>query len=140
MLYRHISHKISTKFCGILRALVSFTDLPELHGFTTARNIPSPELRHLHYKNWRLKICIWRLYFSSCLPKGDLMIFLNSSPACLVTLACVAGKISSLFAVVFKCRQEDWEHSASQIEILLALIVHFPTAIACLQDFDGTAL
>ena len=66
--------------------------------------------------------------------------FLILSPACLVTLACVAGKISSLFAVVFKCRQEDWEHSASQIEILLALIVHFPTAIACLQDFDGTVL
>ena len=117
MLYRHISHKISTKFCGILRALVSFTDLPELHGFTTARNIPSPELRHLHYKNWRLKICIWRLYFSSCLPKGDLMIFLNSSPACLVTLACVAGKISSLFAVVFRCQGRKKIGSIQQVKL-----------------------
>ena len=33
--------------------------------------------------------------------------------------------------------QEDWEHSASQIEIPLALIVHFLPALACLQDFDG---
>ena len=62
----------------------------------TARNITSPELRHLHYKNWRLKICNWQLYFSSCLPQGNLRILLISSPACLVTLACVAGKISSL--------------------------------------------
>ena len=38
------------------------------------------ELRHLHYTNWRLKICIWRLYFSSWSPKGDLRIFLISSP------------------------------------------------------------
>ena len=51
-------YKISTKFCSILHAFVNFTDLPEFHGFTTARNITSPELRHLHYKNWRLKICI----------------------------------------------------------------------------------
>ena len=36
--------------------------------------------------------------------------------------------------------QEDWEHSASQIEIPLALIVHFLPALACLQDFDGTPL
>ena len=34
--------------------------------------------------------------------------------------------------------QEDWEHFASQIEIPLALTVHFPPALACLQDFDGT--
>ena len=47
------------------------------------RNIRSPdyELRHLHlYTNWRLKICIWRLYFSNWSPKGDLRIFLISSP------------------------------------------------------------
>ena len=104
MLYRHVSHKISTKFWGILRAFVNFADLPEFHGFATAQNITSPELRHLHYKIWRLKIYIWQLYFSSCSPNGDLRIFLISSPACLVTLACVAGKISSLFAVVFRCR------------------------------------
>ena len=36
--------------------------------------------------------------------------------------------------------QEDWEHSASQIEIPLALMVHFLPARACLQDFDGTLL
>ena len=39
------------------------------------------ELLHLHVINWRLKICIWRLYFSGWLPKGDLKIFLISSPA-----------------------------------------------------------
>ena len=32
------------------------------------------------YTNWRLKICIWRLYFSSWSPKGDLRIFLILSP------------------------------------------------------------
>ena len=38
------------------------------------------ELRHLHITNWRLKICIWRLHFSGWSPKGDLKIFLISSP------------------------------------------------------------
>ena len=83
MLYRHVFEKISTEFHGILRAFVNFVDLhvPEFHSFATVRNITIPELRHLHYTNWRLKICIWRLYFSSWSPKGDLRIFLISSPA-----------------------------------------------------------
>ena len=52
-------------------------------GSATAQNIGSPdyELRHLHYTNWRLKVYIWRLYFSSWSPKGNLRIFLISSPA-----------------------------------------------------------
>ena len=37
-------------------------------------------LHHLRYANWRLKICILRLYFSSWSPKVDLRIFLISSP------------------------------------------------------------
>ena len=37
-------------------------------------------LRHLRYANWRLKICILRLYFSSWSPEIDLRIFLISSP------------------------------------------------------------
>ena len=80
MLYRQVFDKISTEFRGILRAFVNFADLPEFHAFATARNTTSPELRHLHDSNWRLKICIWRLYFSSWSPKGDLRIFLISSP------------------------------------------------------------
>ena len=32
------------------------------------------------YTNWRLKIYIWRPYFSSWSPKGDLRTFLISSP------------------------------------------------------------
>ena len=36
MLYRHVSHKISTKLSGILRAFVNFADLPEFHSFATA--------------------------------------------------------------------------------------------------------
>ena len=39
------------------------------------------ELRHLHFTNWWLKICVWRLYLSGWSPKGDLKIFLISSPA-----------------------------------------------------------
>ena len=91
MLYRHVFDKISTEFRGILRAFVNFADLhePEFHSFTTAPNIAIPELRHLHYTNWRLKICIWRLYFSSWSPKGDLRIFLISSPVFLGVLSVV---------------------------------------------------
>ena len=92
MLYRHVFDKISTEFRGILRAFVNFADLhePEFHSFTTAPNIAIPELRHLHYTNWRLKICIWRLYFSSWSPKGDLRIFLISSHVeCAKVLECV---------------------------------------------------
>ena len=81
MLYRQVFDKISTEFRGILRAFVNFADLPEFHAFATARNTTSPELRHLHDSNWRLKICIWRLYFSSWSPKGDLRISLISSRA-----------------------------------------------------------
>ena len=33
------------------------------------------DLRHLHYTNWLLKICIWQLYFSSWSPRGNLRIF-----------------------------------------------------------------
>ena len=40
------------------------------------------ELRHLHFTNWRLKICVWRPYLSGWSPKGDLKIFLISSPDC----------------------------------------------------------
>ena len=32
------------------------------------------------YTNWRLKVYIWRPYFSSWSPKGDLRTFLISSP------------------------------------------------------------
>ena len=67
-------------FHSILHAFVNYADLLEFHSSATARNITSPELRHLHYTNWRLKICIWRLYFSSLSRKGDLRIFLISSP------------------------------------------------------------
>ena len=80
MLYRHVFDKISTEFLGILRAFVNLEDVPEFLGFATTQNITSPELRHLQYTNWQLKICIWRLYFSSWSPKGDLKIFLLSSP------------------------------------------------------------
>ena len=67
-------------FRSILHAFVSFVDLLEFHSLATARNITSPELRHLHYTNWRLKICIWQLYFSRLSRKGDLRILLISSP------------------------------------------------------------
>ena len=77
---RHVFDKISTEFRGILRAFVNFA---------TSRNTTSPELGHFHDTNWRLKICIWRLYFSSWSPKGDLRIFLISSPVFLGVLSVV---------------------------------------------------
>ena len=67
-------------FRSILHAFVSFMDLLEFHSLATARNITRPELRHLHYTNWRLKICIWQLYFSRLSWKGDRRILLISSP------------------------------------------------------------
>ena len=67
-------------FCSILHVFVNFADLLECHSFATVRNITSPELRHLHYTNWWLKICIWWLYFSRLSRKGDLRILLISSP------------------------------------------------------------
>ena len=66
MLYRHVFDKISTEFRSISRVFVNFA--------------AAYELRHLHFTNWRLKICIWRLYFSGWSPKGNLKIFLISSP------------------------------------------------------------
>ena len=69
-------------FRSILHAFVSFVDLLEFHSLATARNITSPELRHLHYTNWRLKIRIWQLYFSRWSRKGDLRI-VNFQP-CLI--------------------------------------------------------
>ena len=32
---------------------------------------PDYELHHLHHTNWRLKICIWWIYFFSWSPEGD---------------------------------------------------------------------
>ena len=34
----------------------------------------------LYYTSWRLKMCIWWLYFSTWSPKGDLRIFFILSP------------------------------------------------------------
>ena len=75
MLYRHVFDKISTEFRGILRVFVNFAALRRREiseALTTSCII---------YTNWRLKIYIWRLHFSSWSPKGDLRIFLISSPA-----------------------------------------------------------
>ena len=72
MLYRHVFDKISTEFRGIFCVFLNFA--------------ATYELRHLHFTNWRLKICIWQLYFSGWSPRGDLKIFLISSPAAPILL------------------------------------------------------
>ena len=74
MLYRHVFDKISTEFRGILRVFVNFAALRwrEISEALTTSSII--------YTNWRLKIYIWRLHFSSWSPKGELRIFLISSP------------------------------------------------------------
>ena len=71
-LYRHVVDKISTEFHGILRVFVNFAAL--------RRCEISMSCVIYIYTNWWLKICIWRLYFSSWSPKGDLRIFLILSP------------------------------------------------------------
>ena len=62
------------------------------------------ELRHLHITNWRLKICIWRLHFSSWLPKGDLKIFLISSPAYIVFIVAVPF-LHIPFTIIWACME-----------------------------------
>ena len=57
-----------------------FLWISRLRSFSKYRKPCTYELRHLHFTNWPLKICIWRLYFSGWSPKGDLEIFLISSP------------------------------------------------------------
>ena len=79
MLYRHVFDKISTEFRGILCVFVNFAALRRREiseALTTSCII---------YTNWRLKIYIWRLHFSSWSPKGDLRIFLISSLALIWT-------------------------------------------------------
>ena len=72
MLYRHVFDKVSTEFC-VFWWISRLCD---------GAKYQKPWLwaASFTYTNWRLKICIWRLYFSSWLPKGDLRIFLISSP------------------------------------------------------------
>ena len=75
MLCRHVVDKISSKFCGILHVLVNFTGFRRsvtwiLQIRTKYQKPWYYEPRLLHYINWWLKICIWRLYFSSWSPKG----------------------------------------------------------------------
>ena len=72
MLYRHVFDKISTEFCVFLWILRLCDGAKYQKPWLWAASFT--------YTNWRLKICIWRLYFSSWLPKGDLTIFLISSP------------------------------------------------------------
>ena len=74
MLYRHVFDKISTEFRGILLVFVNFAALRR-------REIPEALTTScIIYTNLRPKIYIWRLHFSSWSPKGDLRIFLISSP------------------------------------------------------------
>ena len=49
--------------------------------YRTIKHFQKAEPKHyFDYTNWRLKICIWQLKFSSYSPQGDLTIFLISSP------------------------------------------------------------
>ena len=69
MLYRYVFDKISTEFRGILLVFVNFAALRR-------REIPEALTTScIIYTNWRPKIYIWRLHFSSWSPKGDLRIF-----------------------------------------------------------------
>ena len=87
MLYRHAFDKIPNKFRGILYVLWILRDLAglsEFRGYATTLNIRSPDIMScviyiIQTWNWRLKICIWWLYFSSWSPKGDLTIYIISS-------------------------------------------------------------
>ena len=70
MLCRHVFCKISRQFRG-------FTWISKYQKLWYHELLP-----YLHYTTWWLKICICRwLYFSGWSPKGDLRIFLISSPS-----------------------------------------------------------
>ena len=77
MLYRHVFDKFSSEFRGILHVFVNFAGFHSFTCFTWISRLcdrakyQNPcyyELCHLHYTNWRQKICIWQLYFSSWSP------------------------------------------------------------------------
>ena len=81
-----------TDMC-LIRFLLSFAVFCEFLWISRLRSCSkyqkpcTYELRHLHITNWRLKIYIWRLHFSGWSPKGDLKIFLTSSPVYLLYMS-----------------------------------------------------
>ena len=87
MLCRQVFDKISREFHGISHIIVNFTGFCRFtwnSRLSDCAKYQKPswycELVHLHHTNWGLKICTWRLHFSSLSPKGNLKIFLISSP------------------------------------------------------------
>ena len=68
-MYLQVFDMISGKFHGILHVFVNFegfcgfTWILWLHNRAQYQKPWYYDLRHLHYKNFQLKICIWRLYY-----------------------------------------------------------------------------
>ena len=60
------------------------------------------------YTNWRLKIFIWRLYFSSQSPNGDLKIFLILSPVSPASLPTIPKQVNLLAG---QHRAKNYDHS-----------------------------
>ena len=116
--------------------------------------LPCGMLMEPHYNEvpWYQKIVCYRRFFALAKqsePRGSLgrRLFAETVKphyknfmTCLVTLACCSWQDKQSVCCCFQASelQDDWQHSASQIEILLALILLLPLAIACLQDFYGT--
>ena len=90
MLYQHVFDKISGKLRSILLVFVNFAGFCRFTRISWHRDRPKYqkpwyyELHHLHYTNWWLKICIWRLYFYSW-SRDKLRTFLILSPVTVIT-------------------------------------------------------
>ena len=70
MLYRHVFHKISTKFRCILHVFVNFVDLPEFRAFTTAQNIRSPDTMNSSSVIYLQLIVLWEKWMEALLVEG----------------------------------------------------------------------
>ena len=138
MLYRRVFDKISTEFRGILRVFVNFAALRR-------REIPEALTTScIIYTNWRLKIYIWRLHFSSWSPKGDLRIFLISSPdiadqdTAQYNL-CSAGENCGSWAELLKCTTDNL-FSSHVFLLNLLLTYKFTSKTGSFKSYDSHQL
>ena len=81
----------------------------------------------LQYTNWGLKICIWQLYFSSWMPKGDLRKFLISSPDNVIVWREIRNTL--LYNLLYIESVNPWSPNI-QVQILQSDLRTFPLRIS----------
>ena len=100
-------------------------------GSATTRKFRSPdfELYHLHRTNWRLKICIWRIYFFSWSPKGDYISSVGHQKATWgVFLILNRAWAPEKFIHIFTCWAK--QNKRTQIHFFCVSVAAFKVAVA----------